>query len=123
MKKIRSPFMLMSLALLLSSCGLNSALVVNQNQNHTQVQLASNNYKVVDRVSGSADVEYILMIGGLTKRQLYENAYAAMLNKANLLNGPRALVHVVTEEHIGGVPPFYFKRTVTVSAHVVEFTK
>jgi hypothetical protein len=123
MRKISYIFMLVGIALLFQSCGMNSALVANQNQNHTQVQLSSNNYKVIDRVSGSAEVEYFLMIGGLTKRQLYENAYAAMLSKANLLNGPRALVHVVTEEHIGGVPPFYLKRTITISAHVVEFTK
>jgi hypothetical protein len=29
----------------------------------------------------------------------------------------------VTEEHLGGVPPFYYTRTITVSASVIEFTK
>lgn len=106
----------------LSSCGVNHALVLNTNQNTTQVQLGSNNFKVVDKVSGSAQVEYIFMIGGVRKTQLYENAYAAMVAKANLINGSKALVNIVTEEHLGGVPPFYFKRTITVSAHVIEFT-
>ena len=107
----------------LSSCGVNHALVLNTNQNTTQVQLGSNNFKVVDKVSGSAQVEYIFMIGGVRKTQMYENAYAAMVAKANLINGSKALVNIVTEEHLGGVPPFYFKRTITVSAHVIEFTR
>jgi hypothetical protein len=110
-------------ALLFSSCGMNSALILNHNHNTTQVHLGSNNYKVVDKVSGTADVEYILMIGGLDKRQLYENAYSAMVNKANLTGGSKALINVITEEHVGGVPPFYYKRTVTVSATVIEFVK
>lgn len=46
-----------------------------------------------------------------------------MMSKANLLNTSKAVINIVTEEHVGGVPPFYFKRTVTVSANVVEFVK
>lgn len=109
--------------MILSSCGMNSALILNHNQNNTQVNLSSNNYKIVDRVSGTAEVEYILMIGGLDKRQLYENAYSAMITKANLSGGSKAIINIVTEEHIGGVPPFYYKRTLTVSANVIEFIK
>ncbi len=107
----------------LSSCGVNGALIVNQNQNASQVHLSSNNFRVVDKVSGSANVAYILGIGGLRKRQIYENAYAEMMGKANLINSSRAVINVVTEEHVGGVPPFFLRRTVTVSAHVVEFTR
>lgn len=120
MKKIAG---ILIIIMLFSSCGVNSALVLNHNINNTQVQLSSNNYRVVDRISGSAEVEYILLIGGLNKKQLYENAYSAMVSKANLINSSRALVNVVTEEHIGGVPPFWYKRTITVSANVIEFTK
>lgn len=109
--------------MLLGSCGMNSALILNHNQNTTQVHLGSNNYKIVEKVTGSAEVEYILMIGGLDKRQLFENAYSNMVSKANLINSSRALINVLTEEHIGGVPPFYYKRTVTVSGYVVEFTR
>ena len=108
---------------LLTSCGVSNSLIVNHNTNATQVQLSSNNFKVVDQVSGSAEVNYIFMIGGINKRQLFENAYSTMMEKANLKSGARALVNIVTEEHVGGVPPFYFKRTVTVSAHVIEFIK
>lgn len=121
--KTTASIFIIAASLLLSSCGFNSALVLNHNQNNTQVQLASNNYKVIDKVSGSAEVEYILMIGGMNKRQLYENAYSEMISKANLINSSRALINFVTEEHVGGVPPFYFRRTLTVSANVIEFTK
>lgn len=114
---------LIALSMILTSCGVNNSIILNHNQNSTQVQLSSDNFRVIDKVTGSAEVEYIFMIGGLDKRQLYENAYSAMVSKANLTNAPRALVNIVTEEHIGGVPPFYYKRTVTVSAHVVEFIK
>ncbi len=98
-------------------------MMANLNQNATQVELSGNNYQTVERVSGSAEVEYILFIGGMNRSQLYSNAYADMLSKADLMTNSRALVNVVTEEHIAGVPPFYFKRTITVSAHVIEFTR
>jgi len=115
-------FAVVSMALL-SGCGINYSMVSNSNLNTTQVNLSSGNYKVVDKVSGSAAVSYVLIFGGLRQKQLFENAYSAMMSKANLLNGSRAVINVVTEEHIGGVPPFYYTRTVTVSAHVIEFTK
>lgn len=106
----------------MTSCGVNHAFVFNHNQHATQVNLSSNNFKVVDQVNGSADVSYVLIFGGLNKKQLFNNAYADMVSKANLSSGSRALTNIVTEEHLGGLPPFYYKRTITVSAHVVEFT-
>ncbi len=123
MKKIFYTSGALLISWLFASCGVNTSLNLNHNLNSTAVQLASNNYKVVDKVSGSAEVIYILMIGGLNKTHLYENARSAMTEKANLTNSSRALVNVVTEEHIWGVPPFYYRRTVTMSAHVIEFTK
>ena len=108
---------------LFSSCGINNAVLMNQNQISTQVQLMSNNYKVIDRVSGSSEVTYICLIGGMNKKQLFSNAYSDLVQRANLNVGARALINLVTEEQVSGVPPFYFRRTVTVSAHVIEFTK
>lgn len=105
------------------SCGTGTALIVNQNLNTTHVHLGSGNYKIVGHATGTCEVEYILLIGGLNQRQIYQNAYSDMVSKANLGSGSRALINVVTEEHIGGVPPFYFKRTITVSANVIEFTR
>ena len=121
MKNILITTALMIAALLLNSCGVNHALITNQNQNSTQVHLADNNFEVVQKVTGSAEVNYVLFVGGINKRQLYENAYAAMVKEADLMSDSKALINIVSEEHAGGVPPFYVKRTITVSAHVIKF--
>lgn len=120
----KSTFLLVAGALLLfsTSCGVSTAFVANHNQNSTQVHLADNNYQVIDKVRGSSEVTYVLVFGGMNKKRLYENAYADMVNKAEL-SGSRALINTLTEEHVGGFPPFYYTRTITVSAHVIEFTE
>jgi hypothetical protein len=122
MTKIIPFIMGLALILTLSSCGVNHAWVLNQNQNATQVHLGGNNFKVVGQVKGTAEVGYVLVFGGVKKKHLYDAAYANMLEQADLGNGSRVLTNVLTEEHLGGVPPFYTKRTITVTANVVEFT-
>lgn len=123
MKKIGIYSVLLSLAGFLSSCGIGHALVTNHNQNATEVHLSGNNFKVIDQVSGSSEVTYVLAIGGMNKRQLYQNAYSAMMKNANLLNGSKAIINVMTEEHASGFAPFFVRRTITVSAQVIEFTR
>lgn len=123
MKKIRIYSVLLLLAAFFSSCGIGTALVTNHNQNATEVHLSQNNFKVIDQVSGSSQDTYVLTIGGMNKRQLYENAYSTMLKKANLLNGSKAIINIMTEEHVSGFAPFFVRRTITVSAQVVEFTR
>jgi PBP1b-binding outer membrane lipoprotein LpoB len=123
MKKISIYSVLLLLSAFLSSCGINSALVTNHNQNNTQVHLSGNNFKVIEQVSGSSESAYVFAIGGMKKRQLYENAYSAMMKKANLLNSSKAIINVMTEEHFSGFAPLFVKRTITVSAQVVEFTR
>jgi len=123
MKKIGIYSVLLLLAAFLSSCGIGTALVTNHNQNATEVHLSENNFKVIDQVSGSSEVSYVLAIGGMNKRRLYENAYSTMMKKANLLNGSKAIINVMTEEHVSGFAPFFVRRTITVSAQVVEFTR
>jgi hypothetical protein len=123
MKKISIYSVLILFTAFLSSCGISTALVANHNQNATEVHLSGNNFKVIDQVSGSSEVSYVLAIGGMDKRQLYENAYSAMMKKANLLNGSKAIINVMTEEHVNGFFPFFVRRTITVSAQVVEFTR
>ena len=105
----------------ISSCGIGHAYVLNQNQNTTQVELSADNFTVVGQVSGSSEVEYVLFFGGIKKRNLYQDAYSGMMEKAELVGKSRAITNITTEEHLGGVPPFYTKRTITVSAHVIEF--
>lgn len=123
MKKIGIYSALFLIAVSLSSCGVGHAYVFNHNQNATEVHLSGNNFKVIDQVSGSSEVTYVMAIGGMNKRQLYQNAYSAMMKNANLLNGSRAVINVMTEEHASGFAPFFVRRTITVSAHVVEFTR
>ncbi len=123
MKKIVIYSVLLLLTASLSSCGIGTALVTNHNQNATEVHLSGNNFNVIDQVSASSEASYVLAIGGMNKRQLYENAYSTMMKKANLLNSSKAIVNVMTEEHFSGFAPFYVRRTITVSAQVVEFTR
>ena len=123
MKKIGIYFVMLLLSAFLSSCGISTALVTNHNQNATEVHLSGNNFKVIDQVSGSSETSYVLAIGGMNKRQLYENAYSTMMKKANLLNGSKAIINVMTEEHFSGFAPFFVRRTITMSAQVVEFTR
>ena len=123
MKKIGIYSVLLALAAFLSSCGIGTAVVSNHNQNATEVHLSGNNFKVIDQVSGSAEVSYIFALGGMNKKQLYENAYSTMMKKANLLNGSKAIINVMTEEHLSGFAPFFVRRTLTVSAQVIEFTR
>lgn len=123
MKKIGIYSVLLWLAAFLNSCGIGIALTTNHNQNATEVHLSQNNFKVIDQVSGSSQAAYVLAIGGTKKRQLYENAYATMMKKANLLNSSKAIINVMTEEHFSGFAPFFVRRTITVSAQVIEFTR
>lgn len=123
MKKISIYSTLLLLAIFLNSCGIGHAYVTNQNQNATEVHLSGNNFKVIDQVSGSSVASYVFAIGAMNKKQLYENAYAAMMKKANLMNGSKAIINLMTEEHFSGFAPLFLRKTITVSAQVVEFTK
>ncbi|SEJ34496.1 hypothetical protein SAMN05192553_103366 [Cyclobacterium xiamenense] len=123
MKKTRTAIFGLALIFGLGSCGVNQAWILNQNQNNTQVNLGSNNFQVLGQVKGAAEVDYVLIFGGKNRRNLFNEAYSAMIEEADLNRGSRTLTNILTEEQIGGVPPFYYKRTITVSATVVEFTK
>jgi hypothetical protein len=123
MKKISIYSVMLLLIAIISSCGIGTALVTNHNQNVTQVHLSGNNFKVIERVSGNSETSYVFALGGIKRTQLYENAYADMLKKANLLNSSKVIINIITEEHISGFAPFYVKRIITVSAQVVEFTR
>lgn len=123
MKKILNYSLLLLLTGSLSSCGISTALISNHNQNATEIHLSGNNFKVIDQVSGSSEVSYVLAFGGMNRKQLYANAYATMIKKANLLNGSKAVINLLTEEHVSGFAPFFVKRTITVTGQVVEFTR
>lgn len=123
MKKIGIYSLCLLTATFISSCGIGLAHVTNHNQNATEVHLSENNFKVIDEVSGKSEASYVFAIGSIKKDQLYKNAYSSMAKSANLLNGSKALINVMTEEHVSGFAPFFVKRTVTVSGQVIEFTR
>ena len=123
MKQIKTLSTLFLLAIILSSCGVHSTLVTNTNSNATNVELSKKNFTILDQVSGESSANYIMGIGGLSNKALIENAKADMLKKANLLGGSKALVNVTIESHYSAFYIFYFKKTVTISAHIVEFTE
>ncbi len=119
----KTTILIMVLTLVLSSCGINLALFNCKAPTTTTVHLESNNYKVIGRVSGTSSMTYYFGIGGMQNTQIVEKATNEMLSKANLNEGSRALVNQVVDIHKGGVPFFYSKITVTVSANVIEFTR
>ncbi len=110
-------------SILMTSCGIHSAMVGNINNNTTNVELSKKNFKVIDRVSGKSTATYVFGIGGLSNKALIEKAKTEMLENANLIGGAKAIINLTTESHISIVYPFFFQRTVTVSGHIVEFTE
>ena len=119
--KILSTVFLISI--LITGCGFHSSLVGNINNNTTNVELSKKNFKVIDKISGSSTATYILGFGGLSNKALIENAKAKILENANLTGSSKAIINVTTESHFSFFVPFYFQKTITVSAHVIEFTE
>lgn len=122
MKTIKIIAIVFMASILMTSCGIHSATVSNTNNNVTHVELSRNNFKVIDRVSGTATATYIFGIGGLSNKALIEKAKANMLEKANIIGGSKAVINLTVESHMSLIYIYYIQKTVTVSGHVVEFT-
>jgi len=91
------------------------------NNSSTDVVLQGNNYKVISKVKGEATGRAILGFGGSFK-PLVENARSNMLESADLVGKPRAVINETVEIN----DKFYLfcrKKTVTVSGYIIEFTK
>jgi hypothetical protein len=54
---------------------------------------------------------------------LYSRAKADMMENAALTGSSKALINIIAEEHLSGVPVFYMKRTIIYSADVIEFIR
>ncbi len=110
-----------SMIILMSSCVAATGLVSNNLL--TTVELSEANYKVVDKVSGSATVRYILGLGGNKKNALVAQARSNMLRRAELVGGSRAIVNEIVEEKNQAIlGTLIVKKTITVNAHIIEFT-
>ncbi len=87
----------------------------------TQVHLAEDNFEVVDTVTGEAS-EYRVFGRGVGSRDLYGQAKRELLEEADMEGTSRALVNVATDAQETHFLFFVVtKRTVYVSAQVVEF--
>lgn len=116
-------FLLLSTILLigLSSCSYSNYPTGAAYRTDTKVILTHDNFKVLGQAQGKATVTRILGIGGLSRRAINENAYALMVESANL-QGSQAIVNVTYSTKVFGVPPFWVKSVVTAYGTIIEFT-
>ena len=116
MKALVSLFLI---ALLFAGCAIHGGYLGHSII--TTVELSQNNFKVVDRVSGSAYANKILGFG-ISNEKLYNDAFSQMVKNADLKGGAKALVNVATDVQFSKYV-LWSRKTVTVSADVVEFTR
>lgn len=121
MKKSLKIAALACVAAMFTGCAFTSHLTSNANITETSVQLSTNNYRVVKKVSGSASETYIFGIGGLSKSALAKNSYAEMVANADLKDN-QAIINVSTSERTQNIV-VYTKREMTTSGVVIEFCK
>ena len=122
MKNYYKLFTILFVSLYLSSCV--SVLNPWMSTGRSEVQLNQANFKVIDKVSGSATVTYILGFGGNKANSLVGKARANMLRKVDMIGKSMGIVNETIEykdQYILG--NLIYKRTYNISAHVVEFTK
>jgi len=111
--------------LILTNCGFMPSGYLGHSTN-TQVILQEANFKVISTVRGQETASFILGIGP-SQSHLYARAKRDMLGNANLSGGgtkSRALINIITDQQIRYFWlyfPFYFSKTVYISADVVEF--
>ncbi|MDR3142991.1 MAG: hypothetical protein LBU37_14875, partial [Tannerellaceae bacterium] len=87
------------------------------------VILSERNFRVVSNVQGTAETFYIFGIGGMSKSALIADAKAQILEQADMTGKSRALVNEIVEEHaLSILPPVYYKKKITVTAQLIEFT-
>lgn len=103
-----------------SSCSISHYPTSAAYRTDTQVILSENNFKVMGQTEGQATVTRVFFIGGLSARAVRENAYAAMIENANL-KGAQTVINVTYSVKGRGFLPFYWRTEVTAHGTVVEF--
>jgi hypothetical protein len=123
MKKNKWFIVLLLASVTLSSCmGIHNALSSNENVNTTEVVLSRKNYKIVERIEGSASTYSVFGIGNHGWKTLVANARREMLLKTNLIGTSRAIINENIEINHRMIFMVSIK-TVNVSAYVIEFTE
>lgn len=123
MRKLLMLFVLFATFLGVSSCSLHGGMAMNVNQNSTNVVLQDNNYKVIQKVVGESQANYVFYFGGIRKRALIEEARANMLENANLVGSSRAVINETFETSVTTFAGIYSYVKVTCSGYVIEFTE
>ena len=123
MKKLLMLFALVAMLFGVSSCSLQDPMTRNLNQNLTNVVLQDNNFKIVQKVRGEAQADYLFYFGGFRKKGLIEEARAEMLENANLIGSSRAVINENVEMSVTSFAGIFSYVKVTVSGYVVEFTE
>ncbi len=111
MKKLLTICSIIISAVLFSSCLSQQSLTNNLNSNQTTVILSQANYKIIGVVRGEA-------IGSTANKLVVNNAYADMVNNANLTDN-QALININYER----ITRLSKKQHVVVTATVIEFVK
>lgn len=122
MKKFLTMCAFAAVAFVFTGCGAASTAVSNHNLTETQVVLSENNFKVVGQAYGEVTATYVLGIGGMSKKTLYNNAVNEMAKNANL-TGAQTLTNTTVSYSVKMVTPFFMKSTCTATANIVEFIK
>lgn len=123
MRKLLMLFVLAAMLVGVSSCSLHGGMAMNVNQNSTNVLLQDNNYKVIQKVVGESQANYVFYFGGIRKRALIEEARATMLENANLVGSSRAVINETFETSVTTFAGIYSYVKVTCSGYVIEFTE
>jgi len=122
MKKLLSVIFVIALLFSFSSCATHSGLTNNLNNSTTNVVLGKNNYKIIQKVKGTANGTSVFGIGGSFK-PLIETARSNMLKNAGLIGTSRAVINETVEINNKSYVGIVNVKTVTVSAYVLEFTE
>lgn len=124
MKKLFGLFVIASLILTLSGCGVAAGFHTGYS-NYSQSVAApfdQNNFVVVKRVEGEQSCERFLTIGGLSDSYLKESALSNMYKNANL-TGSQMIVDIHVVKSISFIfGPFFIKTTQKATGTVIEFT-
>ena len=122
MRKFFSVLLVVSILFSFSSCAIHSGLTNNVNNHTTNVVLTKNNYKIIQKVKGTASGTSVFAIGG-SFNPLIERARAEMLESAGLIGASRAVINETVEINNKSYVGIVNTKTVTVSAYVIEFTE
>lgn len=113
---------MIAISAMLTSCSISREATNNQNQIQTSVVLNQKNYKVIGTVTGESKQNYVLGIGGLSKKSLRESAMSEMLKKADLKGNARAIINT-NVQYKGQFYLLWGKRKAIATGTIIEFTE